>query len=229
MNPAGSTTSLNSLLTYHTPNLGKANPGWKLNNDALIAFHTSYLNPGREPGAVASTISSLECRTVSNRASSERIQPNEIDNSVVSEIIEHMNHLKSILIENDEHYGNQAPSPDIEVFEHAVQLLNYLEPCNISKGEEMSDGRSTCGCCEGGSDTDYDVYYKGDVLFTLTETSSETRFRDYYTTGESGAIETRDLFNELYFAPGAPGYQSAKSEFEQCLKLRNSKVFPVAA
>ncbi|WP_257281027.1 hypothetical protein [Endozoicomonas sp. ISHI1] len=139
-------------------------------------------------------------------------------NEVVSGVIEHMIYLQGILTENDVHFGATTPNPDIQVFENAIQLLKYLQPCDISVGEEVSDGRDPCGCCDGSSDTYYPVYYKGDVLFTVTETNSESRFPEEYTSGQWADIATNKLFDELYFAPDAPGYLSAKSEFEQLAK-----------
>ncbi len=133
-------------------------------------------------------------------------------------IIKHMNRLKKILTENDEHYRAKKPNPKIQVFENAIQLLEYLQPCDISKGEDVHDGNNICSCCEGYSSTHYRVYYRGEVLLTVTQTVSETRFAKQYTSGESAYIETNNLFDELYFAPGAPGYQSAKTEFEASAK-----------
>ncbi|WOG27249.1 hypothetical protein [Endozoicomonas sp. 8E] len=133
-------------------------------------------------------------------------------------IIKHMNRLKKILTENDEHYRAKKPNPNIQVFENGIQLLEYLQPCDISKGEDVHDGNNFCSCCDGFSDTYYHVYYRGEVLLTVTQTVSETRFSEEYTWGESAYIQTNDLFDELYFASGAPGYQSAKTEFEEYAK-----------
>lgn len=68
----------------------------------------------------------------------------------------------------------------------------------------------------------YHVYYKGDVLFTVNETVNETvgerRFSNECRCEHFANIKTSTLFDELYYAPDAPGYQSAKNEFEACKK-----------
>ncbi|WP_422136880.1 hypothetical protein [Endozoicomonas sp. ALD040] len=137
---------------------------------------------------------------------------------VVSGIIGHMNSLKKILIENDEHYGPKNPNTDIQAFENAIQLLEYLQPWDISKGEDVKFVPDVCGNYDFGINTYYHVYYKGDVLFTVNETVSERRFSTKYSCGQLADIKTSTLFDELYYAPDAPGYQSAKSEFEACAK-----------
>ncbi|WP_257287183.1 hypothetical protein [Endozoicomonas sp. SESOKO2] len=141
-------------------------------------------------------------------------ESNETAGNTVSEIIEHMNSLITILIENDVHYKTEPPTPDIQAFRNAIELLEYLDPSDISQGSEMTDSNCDCSHCSGYSDTWYIVYYRDNVLFTVTQTESETRFAERWTSGESAKIKTEDLFNELYYAPGAPGYQSTKNEYE---------------
>lgn len=148
----------------------------------------------------------------------ETDESNTTADDIVSAIIEHMNTLIAILIKNDANYGVESPSPDIQVFRNAIELLEYLDPSDISQGPEVTDSNCDCLYCEGFSDTWYIVYYRGKLLFTVTQTEAETRFADRWTYGESAKIKTEDLFNELYYAPDAPGFQYAKSEFEKCRK-----------
>ncbi len=145
-------------------------------------------------------------------------ESNTTADDIVSEIIEHMNTLITILIENDAHYKVESPTPDIQVFRNAIELLEHLDPSDISQGPEVTDSNCNYSIHDGYSDTWYLVYYRGKVLFTVTQTGSEDRFEGHWTSGESARIKTEDLFNELYYAPDAPGYQFAKSEFEKCRK-----------
>ncbi len=130
----------------------------------------------------------------------------------VSRIIKQMNWLMTILIENDVHSKAESPSPDIQVFRNAIELLEHLEPSDISKISQPFSVRPECD----GSVTGYHrIYYRGKMIFTIIGTAKKTSYESSLTCGFLGSIKTEDLFNELYYAPGAPGYQLAKSEFEE--------------
>lgn len=175
-----------------TPNLDKADLEGKLNNYAVTkddSVHTL------SQGLVSATHfgESLEAREVSHGASADaRIS------DIMLGILDDLDDLKKILIENDEHYGHQKPNPNIPRFEKADKLLRRLNPEMILKGEKINDGYHPSAINDGTSDTYYHVYYGSGVLFTVTRTDSESRFKEDYTTGESGAIETTELFDQLY-------------------------------
>ncbi|WP_257281943.1 hypothetical protein [Endozoicomonas sp. ISHI1] len=162
-------------------------------------------------GAVASSSTSLEQRVVSNQASTEIDAANKKAQENVTTIINYLKQLKQQTLIYKNMYGREAaPDQDIQVFEKVTQLLKYLEPLNISTDENLNDGRHFSEVNKGSFTSDYHVSYRGEEIFSLTSA---------FNVIEDGlnwslAVKTTSLFDELYFAPDAPGYQAVKSEFE---------------
>ncbi|WP_448217659.1 hypothetical protein [Endozoicomonas sp. 2B-B] len=152
-------------------------------------------------------------------------------NVLVSEIITHVNRLIYTHTLNDVHANANSPCPDIQVFWNAIELLELLDPSDISTDLEpfslypeidFYDAyhlNHACGDSDSDDDIDdyayYHVYYKGKKLFAIIRTANKTSFASPLTCGISVSIKTEVLFNELYYAPDGPGYQSAKREFEE--------------
>lgn len=169
-------------------------------------------------GAVASTSTSLEQRVVSNQASTEIDAANKKAQENVTSIINYLEQLKQQTLIYKNMYGREAaPDQDIQVFEKVTQLLKYLEPLNISKDEKLNGGRHPSEVNNGSFTYDYHVHYRGEDIFSLT--SAFNAIEDGLNW--SLAVKTTSLFDELYFAPGGPGYPAAKSEFE-ALKTKSS-------
>ncbi|WP_257279916.1 hypothetical protein [Endozoicomonas sp. ISHI1] len=128
---------------------------------------------------------------------------------VVSQIIKHMNELITTHIKNDVHSKAKSPSPDIQVLRNAIKLLEHLDASDISRCSSLF---SICPVNE--PNAHYYVYYKGELIFTIIRTAIKLSFNTRFLV----TIRTEALFTELYYAPGAPGYQSAESEFEEYRK-----------
>lgn len=111
---------------------------------------------------------------------------------------------------DSEHFSNfENDYMTIKDFEKAIKLLKHLNPDLISKGEEINDGRNACLCCDGHTDTYFDVCYEGRKLLRVTRIDTEL-----LNSGVSGRITLESpLFDELYYAPEAPGYQEALDHF----------------
>ncbi|WOG28154.1 hypothetical protein [Endozoicomonas sp. 8E] len=158
-------------------------------------------------GAVASTSTSLEQRVVSNQTSSEIDAANKKAQETVSRIIKHLDLLKQSLIVIDKLFEKTDSNQYIQVFEKVIQLLGYLEPCNISEVMERKSG--------DGFSAIYEHFYYGDeVLFSLIRNSAIKSKLECGHMDGLPAIQTSAKFEELLFAPGGPVYQAAKCEFE---------------
>ncbi|WOG26864.1 hypothetical protein [Endozoicomonas sp. 8E] len=176
-------------------------------------------------GAVASTSTSLEQRVVSSQESTEIDAANKKARETVKRIINYLDNLKQeYLINKDRCSRNTAPAQGIQVLENVIQLLEYLEPRNISKSQKINDGT----CLSQLFNSYYDVSYEGEVLFSVTNTLKDNQ-DSFSGVSWSLATETTPLFDELYYAPGAPGYQSAKTEFKalQTKSLLNDPLLSV--
>ena len=199
MNTKLSVTSGNAPSTSTSVNQSETHSEGKLGSYSVTSRDSVYsVIQGLAVAATArrSSIDELiETREVTILAGANAIEKNQ---DIVPEILFHMHKLKTILKENDEHYKHPEPSPCIEIFTKAIKLLSTLELGVISKGDEINDGCDLHGYNDGSSDTYYDVYYKGELLFTVTQTESETRYRENRTSGDSGKIETTELFDQLY-------------------------------
>ncbi|WP_422411936.1 MULTISPECIES: hypothetical protein [unclassified Endozoicomonas] len=168
---------------------------------------------------IASTSTSLGQRVVSNQTNTEIDAAKTKAQENVSAIIDHLDGMKERLIAKDKYCRNTAHNPDIQVFENVIQLLGHLEPGNISEFAECCD--STCFVKFGDHSfctTDFNFYYGSEVLFSLHHNVFMPCGKGYSLKKGAEVIETSALFDELYFAPGAPGapgYQAAKSDFER--------------
>ncbi|WP_422137185.1 hypothetical protein [Endozoicomonas sp. ALC020] len=177
-------------------------------------------------GAVASTSKSLEQRIVSSQESTEIDAANKKARETVKKIINYLDNLKQeYLINKDRCRRNTATAQDIQVLENVIQLLGYLEPRNISKSQKINDGT----CRSQLFNSYYHVSYEGEVLFSVTNTLKDNRDDGFSGASWSLATGTTPLFDELYYAPGAPGYQSAKTEFKalQTKSLLNDPMLSV--
>ncbi|WP_422138463.1 hypothetical protein [Endozoicomonas sp. ALC020] len=159
---------------------------------------------------------------------------------LVSQIIKHINRLIFNHTLNDVHANANSPSPDIQTFENAIEILELLDPSDISTDLEPFSlypeidfyNAYHLNHAYGDSDSDddidgyayYHVYYRGKMLFAIIRTANKTSFASALTCGISVSIKTEVLFNELYYAPDGPGYQSAKREFEEQRKKQSSQV-----
>ncbi|WP_422136255.1 MULTISPECIES: hypothetical protein [unclassified Endozoicomonas] len=166
-------------------------------------------------GTLASTSTLLEQRVVSNQVSTEIVAAKKRPQMAVSKIINHLDDFKTKIIAEDEYCRNKAHTRDIQVLENIIQLLQHLEPCKISVVVRFNVG---AGSVKIGDDffstVDFNVYYRGQMLFSLLQnTVSPGDTRNPVKLG-ARVVETSALFDELYFAPGGPGYQAAKCEFE---------------
>ncbi|WP_448218533.1 hypothetical protein [Endozoicomonas sp. 2B-B] len=116
----------------------------------------------------------------------------------ISQFINFLDYLKDILIENGAQFRASSP---VE-FNNAIDLLKSLNPSDISIVQERDPIRDFSDC-EDGCEGDYRdirslVFYRGEPLFTVTKTDSETRFEGRCTYGESAYIEITKLFVELH-------------------------------
>lgn len=79
-------------------------------------------------------------------------------------IINYLDNLKQeYLINKDRCSRNTAPAQGIQVLENVIQLLEYLEPRNISKSQKINDGT----CLSQLFNSYYDVSYEGRCYFLL--------------------------------------------------------------
>ncbi|WP_257279917.1 hypothetical protein [Endozoicomonas sp. ISHI1] len=175
-------------------------------------------------GAVSSAESSIvNAHHAMTEAQPLHPQTHETDANVaskasitVSRIIKHMNRLIMTHIINDVHSKATSPSPDIELFRNAITLLELLDPSDISTDLEPFSLYPECDVWDDAdADACYHVYYRGKMIFTVFRTANKTSFQSPLTCGFLVSIKIEVLFNEFYYAPDAPGYQSAKSEFEE--------------
>ena len=72
---------------------------------------------------------------------------------------------------------------------------------DIRKGDEKNHLNNPCGCCDGGYDVEFDVFYKNELLCKIKETHSDTRFEQDFlnTCGESVDVELYDSFQNGKF------------------------------